>query len=101
MKKGLPLPLRIASAMMEREEFPVHRNRTLYRPCIVVICQQKTPERHPQLQHAGAQQASVVFANFDFVARTKALMNLPSTCGGIASTSTPFSERNSRASATR
>ena len=28
-EKGLPLPLRIASAIIERAEFPVHRNRTL------------------------------------------------------------------------
>ena len=29
VKTGFPLWLRIASAMMERAEFPVHRNRTL------------------------------------------------------------------------
>ena len=29
VKVGLPLKFRIASAMMERAEFPVHRNRTL------------------------------------------------------------------------
>src|SRR6266704_2927292 len=100
VKKGLPFPLRIASAMIERAEFPVHRKRTLYRPCIVVICQQKTTERHPQLQHAGAQQGSIVFADFAFVASTNALMNLPSTCDASASISRPFSERNSRASST-
>src|SRR5204862_6055831 len=36
-----------------------------------------------------------------FVARTNALMNLPSTCGAIMSASTPLSARNSRASSTR
>ena len=34
----------------------------------------------------------------DFVARTNALMNLPSTSGAIASTSRPSPERNCRAS---
>src|SRR6266403_1545543 len=61
----------------------------------------KWPDPGLQLQHDGAQQASIVLADFDFVARTKALMNFPSTCGASASTSRPFSERNSRASATR
>ena len=36
-----------------------------------------------------------------FVARMKALMNLPSTCGAIASTSMPLPARNARASSTR
>ena len=52
----------------------------------------------PQLQHVGPQQA---FASLGFTARTKALMNFPSTCGASASTSMPCPERNSRASSAR
>ena len=43
-------------------------------------------------QQPGAQQLA------GFVARMKALMNLPSTCGAIASTSTPCPLRKVRAS---
>ena len=42
------------------------------------------------------QQQAEVF--FGFTARTKALMNLPSMCAAISSTSTPLPLRNSRAS---
>src|ERR1035441_6043727 len=47
----------------------------------------------PQLQQPGAQHPPP-----GFVARIKALMNLPSTSGAIASTSMPASTRKCRAS---
>src|SRR5579862_3697337 len=47
----------------------------------------------PQLQQVGLQQDS---AFGGFTARTNALMNFPSTCGAIASTSMFWPERNSR-----
>jgi hypothetical protein len=56
------------------------------------------PSSQLHLQHAGAQHASTVLLLVGFTARTKALMNLPSTCGARASTSTPFPDRNSLAS---
>jgi hypothetical protein len=56
------------------------------------------PSSQFHLQHAGAQHASTVLLLVGFTARTKALMNLPSTCGARASTSTPFPDRNSLAS---
>ena len=49
-------------------------------------------------QQVGPQQDSFCRG---FTARTNALMNLPSTCGAIASTSTFWPERNSRASSMR
>jgi hypothetical protein len=48
--------------------------------------------REPQLQHVGPQHA------FGLTARINALMNFPSTCGVIASTSMPSPVRNCRAS---
>src|SRR5271154_1739026 len=45
------------------------------------------------VQHPGAQHGAV-----GFVARMKALRNLPSTCGAISSTAIPASVRNTRAS---
>ncbi|RBP05232.1 hypothetical protein DFR50_13522 [Roseiarcus fermentans] len=53
-------------------------------------------------QQVGAQQAPTVSAVLGpgFFARTNALMNLPSTVGAMASTSTPLPDRNSRASST-
>jgi hypothetical protein len=56
------------------------------------------PSSQFHLQQAGAQHASTVLLLVGFTARTKALMNLPSTCGARASTSTPFPDRNSLAS---
>jgi hypothetical protein len=52
------------------------------------------------LQHAGAQQAASIgpLCAVGFLARIKALANLPSTCGAIASTSMPFAARKCRAS---
>ena len=47
-------------------------------------------------QRLGPQQNEI-----GFLARTKALMNLPSTRGAMASTSIPWLESNSRASSTR
>src|SRR5689334_489769 len=51
-----------------------------------------------QLQQVGAQHD---WFPSGFTARTKALMNLPSTWGAIASTSMFCPERNSRASSMR
>ena len=42
----LAFMVEVASAIIDRAEFPVHRKRTLYRPCISV----------PQLQQLGPQQ---------------------------------------------
>src|SRR5580693_10455055 len=47
VNRGPPLWFRIASAMMERAEFPVQRNKTLYCGCMCAS----------QLQQVGAQQA--------------------------------------------
>jgi len=57
---------------------------------------------HPQQagpQHAGPPRSCACPPGL--VARTNALMNLPSTCGASASTSMPLPVRNSRASSTR
>jgi hypothetical protein len=78
----------IAWAMMERAEFPVRRNKTLWCSCMLF--------RH--WQQVGLQQGCF---GCGFTARTNALMNFPSTCGAIASTSMFWPQRNSRASATR
>src|SRR5262249_1286687 len=76
------------SARIERAEFPVHRNRTLYRPCMA----------HPfGAQHDGPQQA--VFG-CGFVALTNALMRFPSIRGATASKSRQGGERKSLASST-
>src|ERR1035437_4442355 len=48
----------------------------------------------------GVQQPGSQHAAFGLVPRMKALRNLPSTCSAMASTSTPASVRNWRASAT-
>jgi hypothetical protein len=60
-------------------------------------------EQH-RLSGTCANMRASMFHRFEaeagFVARTKALMNFPSTCGAMASTSMPFSVRNSRASST-
>jgi len=78
----------IAFAITERAELPVHRNKTLYRPCIWF----------PHWQQVGPQHAAVCCG---FTARTKALMNFPSTWGAMASRSMFCPDRNSRASSTR
>jgi hypothetical protein len=45
VKSGVPFRLKMASAMIERAEFPVQRNRTLYRDMDSPFAQQ------PGLQH--------------------------------------------------
>src|SRR5262245_30810 len=79
-EKALNLPspslLRIASAMIDRAEFPVHKNSTL---------KGRSGIRFPiasklQPQQVGEQHASPALRAIGFTARTNALMNLPSTC---------------------
>src|SRR6267143_6194949 len=111
----------MASAMMERAELPVQRNRTLY---LMPLCQRRSIEilrsANPSgaqktrfgrdddgllcwscyWQQVGAQQEGPMTLprRSGLVARTKALMNLPSISGATFSTSRPAEARNSRAS---
>src|SRR5260370_15451650 len=92
VKNGLrhDRPGGIPGAQEQHAVVPLHRRRP------------SDEKARSQSQHVGAQHASAVFAaSLAFVARTNALINLPSTCGAIAFTSSPFSDKNSRASSTR
>src|SRR5262249_45507961 len=96
-EKALNLPspslLRIASAMIDRAEFPVHKKSTLKgRSRIRFLIASKF-----QRQQLGEQHVATAGALAGFIAPTNALMNLPSTCGASASTSMPFPDRNSLA----
>src|SRR5260370_9328819 len=83
MEVGLPLEFRIPSAMMERAEFPVHRNKTFDG------ISNNPGSRQPQ--QVGAQPAGG--SSFGFTARTNALMNFPSPWGARASRSIPSPAR--------
>ena len=73
--------LKVASANIERQELPDAEQKNIHL------------FGTPYLQQPGAQQEA-----FGFVARTKALMNFPSTCGAMAFTSIPSAVRKVRAS---
>ena len=61
----------------------------------------RTPTRSLGIPVFSASQPALHHDACGFFARTKALMNLPSTRGAIAATSIPLLDSNSRASSTR